>query len=129
MTDELKREARRRRRQRFVTVFWLAFAVLTALFSICYVRRHGFVCVIRGLTGIPCPSCGMTRAIASFLRLDFAAAFYFHPLFWSPPLILASGLAAALTNRARKPFLVAFIMLLLAFFVCWLLRLCAGTLV
>jgi hypothetical protein len=37
------------------------------------------------VTGIPCPGCGMTRAILSALRFDFTAAFGYHPLF---PLVI-----------------------------------------
>ncbi len=45
-------------------------------------------CPIKFLTGIPCPGCGMTRAILSALRLDFAEAFHFHPLFPLAPLFV-----------------------------------------
>lgn len=31
--------------------------------------------------GIPCPGCGMTRALIAASRLDFKEAFYYHPLF------------------------------------------------
>ena len=34
---------------------------------------------------IPCPTCGVTRAVISLLRLDLKSYFYFHPL--SVPLI------------------------------------------
>ena len=37
------------------------------------------------LFDMECPACGMTRAFVSALRLDFAAAFAYHPLF---PLLL-----------------------------------------
>ncbi len=43
-------------------------------------------CLIRAATGIPCPSCGMSRAWLAVLRLDFSAAFSFHPMFWSVPV-------------------------------------------
>lgn len=42
-------------------------------------------CVVEELTGVPCPSCGMTRAWLNALHGRFARAFYFHPLFWSVP--------------------------------------------
>lgn len=46
-------------------------------------------CPIRAVTGVICPSCGMSRAVLAALRLDFAAAFYYHPMFWAvPPVIL-----------------------------------------
>ena len=51
-------------------------------------RWTGISCVWKRLFGIPCPGCGFTRAILAALRLDFAAAFRFHPMFWSFPLML-----------------------------------------
>lgn len=32
--------------------------------------------------GVPCPGCGMTRALIKACTFDFKAAFYYHPLFW-----------------------------------------------
>ncbi len=43
-------------------------------------------CPIRFLFGIPCPGCGITRAWLFALRLDFAQAFSYHPLFLLAPL-------------------------------------------
>ena len=38
---------------------------------------------------IPCLGCGMSRAWLSVLRLDFAAAFDYHLMFWSvPPMVV-----------------------------------------
>lgn len=39
-------------------------------------------CPLLRLTGVPCPLCGMTRAHLAALHLDFAAAFWYHPLFF-----------------------------------------------
>ena len=39
-------------------------------------------CPIKKLTGIYCMGCGMSRALMYALKLDFAKAFAFHPLFW-----------------------------------------------
>ena len=44
----------------------------------------GTICLIRGLTGMPCPSCGITRAIIAVLNGNFIEAFKLHPLFWMP---------------------------------------------
>lgn len=44
-------------------------------------------CLFKTFFGIPCPGCGMTRAYLSLLHLDFAAAFSFHPMFWSVPIL------------------------------------------
>lgn len=48
----------------------------------------GSICLIRGLTGIPCPSCGMSRAIIAVINGDIINAFKFHPLFWLPFIVL-----------------------------------------
>ncbi len=46
-------------------------------------------CPVDWLFGVPCPGCGMTRAFQCALRLDFAGAFYYHPLFFIvPPAVL-----------------------------------------
>ncbi len=44
-------------------------------------------CFFQSIFGFDCPGCGMSRAVFSALRLDFAAAFSFHPMFWSLPVL------------------------------------------
>ena len=44
----------------------------------------GVTCPILYFTGISCAGCGMSRAWMCLLHLDFAEAFYYHPLFWIP---------------------------------------------
>ncbi len=50
-------------------------------------RLLGLPCVVTWLCGIPCPGCGMTRAVLALLRLDVAAAFSYHPMVWSLPIL------------------------------------------
>ena len=38
-------------------------------------------CPAKIFLGGPCPGCGLTRAYLAVLRLDFSAAFRYHPLF------------------------------------------------
>lgn len=61
-------------------------------------------CVFRLMTGIPCPGCGMTRAWLAALRLDFAAAFAYHPLFWAVPIafVLAFVRDGAASNKLKR---------------------------
>jgi hypothetical protein len=47
-------------------------------------------CPLRTLTGIPCPTCGSTRAAFALQRADLVAALHFNPL------ATAAGLAFAL---------------------------------
>ncbi|ADL41515.1 hypothetical protein COB47_0151 [Caldicellulosiruptor obsidiansis OB47] len=38
------------------------------------------MCLFRSIWGIPCPGCGMTRALLAVLKGNLLAAFYYHPL-------------------------------------------------
>jgi hypothetical protein len=42
---------------------------------------HIFECPLYYLIGIPCPTCGMTRAFDALLSLDIMQAFYYNPSF------------------------------------------------
>ena len=56
-----------------------------------FVLLSGFriPCVFYELTGLKCPGCGITRMIASIVKLNFAAAFGYNPfLFITGPFIL-----------------------------------------
>ncbi|MDX2130196.1 MAG: DUF2752 domain-containing protein [Chloroherpetonaceae bacterium] len=39
------------------------------------------VCIFKHVTGIPCPSCGVTRALEAFYQGDYHSAFLINPLF------------------------------------------------
>ena len=62
-------------------------AAVVILYAIMY--SLGITCPIKWLTGVSCAGCGMTRAWLSVLRLDFKAAFYYHPLFFTVPFAAA----------------------------------------
>lgn len=65
---------------------WAAVAVIIGMYGI--MGMMGITCPILFMTGISCAGCGMTRAWLSLFRLDFCAAFYYHPLFWLPALMI-----------------------------------------
>jgi hypothetical protein len=48
------------------------------------------LCPLRAVTGIPCPSCGLTRALAHLEHGHLAEALKFHPF---SPLVLVAALA------------------------------------
>ncbi len=50
-------------------------------------HRLGVGCIFRYFFKIPCPGCGMTHAVVALLHLDFRAAFSYHPMVFSLPLI------------------------------------------
>lgn len=73
----------------------------------------GTVCLIRGIIGIPCPSCGMTRAMKEFFDGNIIAAFRFHPAFWLP---FMSTLLVCLNKKSLKRVLIISIVLLVCMY-------------
>ena len=65
---------------------WAAVAAIIGMYGM--MGLMGITCPILFMTGISCAGCGMTRAWLSLFRLDFGAAFYYHPLFWLPALLI-----------------------------------------
>ncbi len=62
----------------------------------------GFLpCLFRWAAGIPCPGCGMSRAYLALCSGDFRQAFFWHPLFWAPPII--AGLCLWKKGAAQSP--------------------------
>lgn len=61
---------------------WIAYAGLILFYV--FLESMGITCPILFLSGISCAGCGMSRAWLSLLRLDFASAFSYHPLFLLP---------------------------------------------
>ena len=55
------------------------FIILAAVLFLSLVRLGLYICPVWAVVGIPCPACGMTRAILSLLHLDIAGAFAMHP--------------------------------------------------
>ncbi len=82
-------------------------------------------CPIKHLTGLSCAGCGMTRAMISALRLDFAAAFEYHPL-WV--MLLPFGVSYAVFSHknyklAMRILVIVAVSLLLGV---WFFRLIRG---
>lgn len=73
-----------------------AVSTIAAFYILLHILNIG--CPIKFMTGIPCAGCGMTRAWLSVMKLKFADAFSYHPLFWLVPF---GGIF--LMNRKRIP--------------------------
>lgn len=78
-------------------------------------------CPIRFVTGICCPGCGMTRAVLAALRLEFAKAFYYHPLFIMAPIMFL----LFLFETYIKPgiYKAAWIIIIILFIIVYIFRL------
>lgn len=60
--------------------------ILVWIVCIAAALLYFYKCPFDYFVGIPCPGCGMTRALFALARLDFAQAFSFHPLVLIPPV-------------------------------------------
>ena len=77
-------------------------AVIAALCLFVLVFGEKSICFFRLLIGIPCPGCGMTRALCSALHLNFEKAFLFHPLWPLVPPAAVYVLYKALKRQKIK---------------------------
>jgi len=78
-------------------------------------------CPFRFLLGISCPGCGMKSALLALLRLDFSAAFYYHPLWPLVVLVVVYyGLVLLkiykLTPGKQRAYFVAIMILFIGFY-------------
>ena len=73
-------------------------------------------CPILWLTGFSCPGCGITRALVSLCRLDFAAAWHYNPVIFyllpAAPVLVIAELRRA--NKLKEAILWITIGLLIA---------------
>jgi hypothetical protein len=76
-----------------VGAFWLVMRFFT-----------GTACLLASFTGLPCPSCGITRAAAALLRGDLASSFRFYPPLI--PLLLLAAFSAAVFPLKEKKLLI-----------------------
>ncbi len=70
-----------------------------AAFCVFGIFINGSTCVVRVITGLPCPGCGLTRASISLLHFDFPGAFHYHPLVY---LIIPLFIITAVLLLTRK---------------------------
>lgn len=83
----------------------LALAAMGALqVALVTLRLPGWPCPFRKATGIPCPGCGLTRALSALARGDWHTALALHafaPLFAGAGLVLVASLLLRPGPRSR----------------------------
>ncbi len=107
---------------------WLGIHSLAALVLIFFAKFYR--CPIRLIFNIPCPGCGLTRAFLSALKLDFAASFRYHPLFFPlAAIILYSAHRNLLKKRlSGKTETAIFFVTAFLFVAVYVIRLATGAL-
>ncbi len=101
-----------------IIAFSFCFIIIAALYLT-------IQCPIKFFTGICCPGCGMTRALLSILRLDFAAALHYHPcIFIMPVAAVIFIMKKKINPTVVRVLLILFILIL---FIIYLYRLINGS--
>ncbi len=65
-------------------------------------ERELIICTLRRVTGVPCPTCGSTRAVEAALRGDFLSALFYNPLVIG--ILVVGGVVVALRFIAKRRF-------------------------
>ena len=82
-------------------IFGAAFVLAGAAVAVLHLDRLPIVlCAFKGLTGLPCPTCGSTRALGRLALFDLAGALRMNPL---ATLVFALVAAWALVDLALLP--------------------------
>jgi hypothetical protein len=94
------------REERQLALLWLAAAVSALALRPLWLAAAPLLrpCTFRSLTGVPCPTCGATRAATAFLDGNLIAAFAANPLASAMGLLFVVGApVAAVWAVARWP--------------------------
>ncbi|ETA80697.1 DUF2752 domain-containing protein [Youngiibacter fragilis] len=92
----------------------LPYVAIPAIIVILSTMTGYGTCIIYNIFGIPCPSCGLTRASLAFARLDLQSSLRYHPLLMFVPFLLYS----AAFDRKRIFYALSFLFILV-----WTIRL------
>lgn len=78
-------------------IFGAIGAMAAGLVAVVGLDRLPFpVCLVKAVSGLPCPSCGSTRALACLAHADLAGAFLMNPLAALAALAIAAWAVADL---------------------------------
>lgn len=99
--------------------------ILLAVFAVLIfaAQKLGISCIWLYVTKIPCPGCGITRACLAALRLDFAKAFSFNPMFWSVPVLLLYFFLDGRLFKSKAADIWLFCGICAGFLINWLIKL------
>jgi len=108
-----------------IVIFWLSVGGATLLLSD-HLDRPVRLCLVKRLTGVPCPTCGFTRGALSLLRGRIIRAWLYNPLLFTAfgllfidtasRVLLARSVRISLTDRERR---IAWIVVFVLFLANW----------
>lgn len=79
-----------------------------------------FSCIFKEILGFKCPGCGMTRALIALIRFDFKAAFEYHFMVWSVPILYLCFLYDGKPFKNKYANIILYAVLALGFAVNWI---------
>lgn len=85
--------------------------------------KMGIGCVWKSLTGLPCPGCGMTRAVFALLRGDVLLSLKRHFMLFSLPIIYMYIVFDGRLFKNRKINIAVLALILFGFLARWMLAL------
>ncbi len=103
---------------------YLSLIVIFVLVII-FLYITGIGCPIKFVSGISCPGCGLTRAWLAFLHLDIKGAFYYHPLFFLVPFIIALVICKDRVNK--RVYNILMCLIIMAYVIIYAIRLLQGS--
>ena len=80
-------------------------------------------CIFISTIGMPCPGCGMTRAVKAALRFDFVKAFSYHLMFWAVPIMYIYFLWEGRLFENKKIDKAVWIVIIVGFILNWIFSL------
>lgn len=100
------------------------------LFTLAYIsillilRCFQLNCFFDSIFGIPCPGCGMTRAVSEAIRFNFHSAFQYHAMFWSIPFLFLYFLYDGHLFKNKILNKSVFIIIATGFLISWIVKIC-----
>lgn len=82
-------------------------------------------CLIKRITGIPCPSCGMTRAFFALINGNFAQSFELHPMLLSVPVLALMFIFydKLFIGKTKIPSIMLFVLIIIGFLINYIYQL------
>lgn len=74
-----------------LTVFFTPSDLVAAIFPELFTNESS--CIMLNIAGIPCPFCGMSRALKELMKLNISGSLYYNPA--GIPFFAASGILTA----------------------------------